>query len=141
MSLVRRFAFWPGQTTDVIAYVRSCDIYQRTKAENVGPRGRLHPLPLLSRRGGVIGVDFLMGLPKTASVFDQIQVHVDFLSGKVHAVPTRSTDSAADAAAIILEMALRSRDGIPDTLLSWTTTPSSPATFSGSSRGASAQVF
>ena len=46
-----------------------------------------------------------------------MQVHVDFLSGKVHAVPTRSTDSAADAAAIILEMTLRSGDGIPDTLV------------------------
>jgi len=58
-----------------------------------------------------------MGLPKTAAGFDQVQVHVDFLSGKVHAVPTRSTDTAADAAAIILEMALRSGDGIPDTLV------------------------
>ena len=117
MSLVRRVAFWPGQTTDVTAYARSCEVCQCTKAEHVGPRGLLHPLPLPTRRGGVIGVDWLMGLPKTAAGFDQVQVHVDFLSGKVHAVPTRSTDSAADAAAIILEMALRSGDGIPDTLV------------------------
>ena len=116
-ALVRRFAFWPGQTKDVASYVRSCDVCQRVKAEHVGPRGLLHPLPLPSRRGGVIGVDWLMGLPTTAAGFDQVQVHVDFLSGKVHAVPTKSTDTAADAAQIILEMALRSGDGIPDVLV------------------------
>ena len=116
-ALVRRLAFWPGQTRDVVAYVRSCEVCQRTKADHVGPRGLLHPLPLPSRRGGVIGVDWLVGLPMTASGFDQVQVHVDHLSGKVHAVPTRATDTAADAAQIILEMALRSGDGVPDVLV------------------------
>ena len=116
-ALVRRLAFWPGQTRDVEAYVRTCEVCQRTKAEHVGPRGLLHPLPLPTRRGGVIGVDWLVGLPMTASGFDQVQVHVDHLSGKVHAVPTRSTDTAADAARIVLEMALRSGDGVPDVLV------------------------
>ena len=55
-----------------------------------------------------------MGLPPTAQGFDQVQVHVDYLSGKVHAVPTRSTNTAADTAKIILDMALRSGDGVPD---------------------------
>ncbi len=77
----------------------------------MGPRWLIHPLPLPSRRGGVIGVDGLVGLPMTASGFDQVQGHVDHLSGKVHAVPTRATDTAADAARIILEMALRSGGG------------------------------
>ena len=45
---------------------------------------------------------------------DMIQNHVDLLSGKVHAVPTRSTVTAADAAAIIRDMCLRSGDGFPD---------------------------
>ena len=53
----------------------------------------------------------------TAAGFDQVQVHVDHLSGKVHAVPTRATDTATDAARIVLEMALRSGDGIPDVLV------------------------
>ena len=116
-ALVRRLAYWPGQTREVDSYVRSCGICQRTKADHVGPRGLLHPLPLPARRGGVIGVDWLVGLPMTASGFDQVQVHVDHLSGKVHAVPTRATDTAADAAQIILEMALRSGDGVPDVLV------------------------
>ncbi len=65
----------------------------------------------------MIGIDWLVGLPMTASGFNQVQVHVDHLSGKVHAVPTCATDTAADAARIILEMALRSGDGVPDVLV------------------------
>jgi hypothetical protein len=42
---------------------------------------------------------------------------VDLLSGKVHAVPTRSTATAADTAAIIRDLCLRSGDGFPDVLL------------------------
>ena len=116
-ALVRRLSYWPGQQRDVAAYVRTCEVCQRTKAEHVGPRGLLHPLPPPSRRGGVIGIDWLMGLPPTAAGFDQVQVHVDHFSGKVHAVPTRSTDTAADAARILLEMVLRSGDGVPDALV------------------------
>ncbi len=40
-----------------------------------------------------------------------------YLSRKVHAVPTRSKATSAEAAQIILEMALRSGDGIPDVLV------------------------
>ena len=47
------------------AYVLSCEVSRRTKADHAGPRGLLHPLPLPSRRGGVIGVDWLPGLPVT----------------------------------------------------------------------------
>ncbi len=58
-----------------------------------------------------------MGLPRTAKIFDQVQAHVDYLSIKAHAVPTKSTDTAADAAQIIFDMVLRSGDGIPDALV------------------------
>ena len=116
-ALVRRLSYWPGQQRDVASYVRTCEVCQRTKAEHGGPRGLLHPLPPPARRGGVIGIDWLMGLPQTAAGFDQVQVHVDHFSGKVHAVPTRSTDTAADAARILLDMVLRSGDGVPDALV------------------------
>ena len=65
----------------------------------------------------MIGVDWIAGLPMTAAGFDMIQNHVDLLSGKVHAVPTRSTATAADAATIIRDMCLRSGDGFPDVLV------------------------
>ncbi len=46
-----------------------------------------------------------------------IQNHVNLLSGKVHAVPSRATATAADAAEIIRDMCLRSGDGFPDVLV------------------------
>ena len=60
-SLVRHLAFWVGEDVDVAEYVRSCQTCQRTKAEH----GLIHPLPLPSRRGGMIGVDWIAGLPTT----------------------------------------------------------------------------
>jgi hypothetical protein len=105
---------WLGQDRDVAEHVRTCQTCQRTKAEHCGPRGLLRPLPLPTRRGGMIGVDWIAGLPTTADGFDMIQNHVDLLSGKVHAVPTRATATAADAAEIIRDMRLRSGDGFPD---------------------------
>jgi hypothetical protein len=114
-SLVRRLTFWVGQDVTVAEYVHTCQTCQQTKAEHCCPRGLLHPLP--SRRGGMIGVDWITGLPTTAAGFDMIQNHVNLLSGKVHAVPTRSTATAADAAAIMRYLCLRSGDGFPDVLV------------------------
>ena len=65
----------------------------------------------------MIGVDWIAGLLTTAAGFDMIQNHVDLLSGKVHAVPTRATVTAADAAGIIRDMCLRSGSGFPDVLV------------------------
>ncbi len=117
--LVRRLAFWVGQDVDVAEYVRTCQTRQRTKAEHGGPRGLLHPLPLPSRRCGMIGVDWVAGLrlPTTEGGFDMIQNHVDLLSGKVHAVPSRATVTVADAVEVIRDMCLRSGDGFPDVLV------------------------
>ncbi len=39
------------------------------------------------RSGGVVGVDWLMGLPRTAKSKDQVQVYVEYFFGEVHAVP------------------------------------------------------
>jgi hypothetical protein len=114
-SLIRPLAFWVGQDLDVAEYVRTCQTCQRTKVEHGCPRG-LHPLPLPSRQGRMIGVDWIAGLPTTAGGFDMIQNHVNLLSGKVHAFSTRAT-ATADAAEIIRDMCLRSGDGFPDVLV------------------------
>ena len=61
-------------------------------------------------------MDWIAGLPTTPAGFDMIQNHADLLSAKVHAVPTRSTATATDAANILRDMCLRSCDGFPDVL-------------------------
>ena len=59
----------------------------------------------------MIGVDWVACLPTTAAGFDMIQSHVDLR--KAHAVPTRATATAVDAAEIIRDMCLRSGAGFP----------------------------
>jgi hypothetical protein len=46
------------------------------EALTVGPRLLFHHLPLPPHRCGVIGVDWLGGLPMTASGFDRAQARV-----------------------------------------------------------------
>ena len=55
--------------------------------------------------------------PPASAGFDMVQNHVDLLSGKVHAVRTRSTAMATDAAMIVRDMCLRSGAGFPDALV------------------------
>ncbi len=98
-SLVRRLAFWVGQDRNVVEYVRTCQTYQRMKAEHGGTRVLLHPLPLPSRRGGMIGADWIAGLPTAAGGFDMIQNHVDLLSGKVRRMLRRFFATCASAPA------------------------------------------
>ena len=65
----------------------------------------------------MIGMDCIARLPTTAAGFDMIQNQVGLLSGKVHAVPTRSTATAADAAVTIRDMCPWSGAGFPDALV------------------------
>ncbi len=80
-----------------------------------------------------------MELPLTAQGFYQVQVHVDYSSGKVYVVPFRSTDIAADAAKHIIDIDLRSGDGKPVVLVVDHDPKLTSTLFS--SRGASAPVF
>ena len=67
---MRRLTLLVGQDCEIAEYVRSYQTCQRTKAEHGGPRGLLHPMQLPSRRGGMIRVDWIAGLPTTAAGFD-----------------------------------------------------------------------
>ncbi len=66
-----------------------------------------------SLHGLMNGVEWIAGLPTTEGGLNMIHNHVDLLSGKVHAVPTRATATAAEAAEIIRDMCLRSCSSSP----------------------------
>ena len=114
-------ALWVGQDVDIAdnVAVRSCQTCQRTKAEHGGPHGLVDPLPPPSRRGGMIGVDWIAGLPTTAAGFDMIQNHVDLLPGKVHAVPTPRRRRRRTPLRSFATMCrpVRSGTGFPDVLV------------------------
>ena len=65
----------------------------------------------------MIESNWIADLPMTAAGFKMIQNHVDLLSSKVHAVLTRTTATATDAAEIIRNMCLRSGAWFPDVLV------------------------
>jgi hypothetical protein len=97
------------------AYVRTCPTCQRVKAD-LPPAGLLFPLPVQSRRGGCISLDFLE-LPAARSGHDFMQVHIDLLTGRVWLVPTFKTATAETAARNYVGSVFRDV-GLPDVFVS-----------------------
>ena len=115
MALARRMVWWPNMASDVEAFIRTCPVCQRVKAERGPPAGLLYPLPVPSRRGETVGLDFL-DMPTAASGHDFLQVHIDFLTGRVWLVPTHKTATATTAASYFGRLAFPiywCRIGIP----------------------------
>ncbi len=107
LSLARRSVWWPGMPAAITEYVRTCATCQRVKADHLPPAGLLFPLPVLSRRGGCISLDF----------HDFVQVHIDLLTGRVWLAPTPKTATAKPAARNFVGSVFR-EVGLPDVLVS-----------------------
>ena len=60
--------YWPGMSTDVRNYVRSCDLCQRSKPAPGKTKGLLQPLPIPTDRWEEVSMDFITGLPLTLAV-------------------------------------------------------------------------
>jgi hypothetical protein len=69
---------------DVAAHVVVCDVCQRVKAEHQRPAGLLHPLKVPEWKWEEIGMDFIIGLPRTPKGYDSIWVIVDRLTKVAH---------------------------------------------------------
>ena len=96
--------------------MRTCPTCQRVKADHLPPAGLLFPLPVPTRRGGCISLDFLE-LPVARSGHDFLQVHIDLLTGRVWLVPTFKTATAETAARNFVASVFRDV-GLPDVLVS-----------------------
>ena len=57
---------WSGLPVEVEEYVRTCPTYQRVKADRLQPAGLPYPLPVPTRRGVCISLDFLEFCPSPA---------------------------------------------------------------------------
>jgi hypothetical protein len=60
---------------DVSAHVALCDVCQRVKAEYQRLAGLLQPLKVPEWKWEEIGMDFIVGLPRTRDGYDSIWVH------------------------------------------------------------------
>ena len=116
VALARRSVWWPSLQGDAAEFVRACPTCQRTKAEHGLPAGLTFPLPVPTRRGGAISLDF-MELPTARSGHDFMQVHLDLLTGRVWLVPTFKTCTAQDAATNFIGSVFREL-GLPDCIVS-----------------------
>jgi hypothetical protein len=72
--------WWYGMKKDVAAHVALCDVCQRVKAEHQRPAGLLQPLQVPEWKWEEIGMDFIVGLPRTRDGYDSIWVIVDRLT-------------------------------------------------------------
>jgi hypothetical protein len=64
--------WWNGMKQDVTEYVALCDTYQRVKAEHQRPAGLLQPLKIPEWKWEEIGMDFIVGLPRTQAGYDSV---------------------------------------------------------------------
>jgi hypothetical protein len=83
--------WWYGMKKDVAAHVALCDTCQRVKAEYQRPAGLLQPLKIPEWKWEEIGMDFIVGLPRTRDGYDSIWVIVDRLTKVAHFIPVKTT--------------------------------------------------
>jgi hypothetical protein len=83
--------WWYGMMCDVAEYVTLCDTCQRVKAEHQRPAGLLYPLNVPKWKWEEVGMDFIMGLPRTQKGYDSIWVIVDRLTKVAHFIPVKMT--------------------------------------------------
>ncbi|WVZ75436.1 hypothetical protein U9M48_023487 [Paspalum notatum var. saurae] len=94
--------WWYGMKREVAEYVALCDVCQRVKAEHQKPAGLLQPLKIPEWKWEEIGMDFIVGLPRTQSGFDSIWVVVDRLTKVAHFIPIKTTYSGAKLAELYM---------------------------------------
>jgi hypothetical protein len=87
--------WWSGMKRDVAAHVALSDVCQRVKAEHQRPAGLLQPLKVPEWKWEEIGMDFIVGLPRTRDGYDSIWVIVDRLTKVAHFIPVKTTYTGA----------------------------------------------
>ncbi|WVZ89507.1 hypothetical protein U9M48_035900 [Paspalum notatum var. saurae] len=72
------------------------------KAEHQKAAGLLQPLKILEWKWEEIGMDFIIGLPRTQSGFDSIWIVVDRLTKVAHFIPVKTTYTGAKLAELYM---------------------------------------
>jgi hypothetical protein len=93
-DLKKKF-WWYGMKREIAEHVAMCDSYRRIKAEHQRPAGLLQPLRIPQWKWDEIGMDFIVGLPRTRAGYDSIWVVVDRLTKSAHFIPVKTNYSNA----------------------------------------------
>jgi hypothetical protein len=92
---------------EIAQYVAWFDTCQQTKAEHQRPIGLLQPLPVPKWKWEEIGMDFVIGLPRTQKRNDSIWVTIDRLTKVAHFILVKTTFGGATLARIYLKEIVR----------------------------------
>ena len=95
--------WWYGLKRDVAEYVALCDTCQRVKAEHQRPIGLLQPMKIPEWKWEEVGMDFIVGLPRTQRGYDSIWVIVDRLTKVAHFLPVKTTYTRPQLATLYME--------------------------------------
>ena len=71
LDLKERY-WWDGLKRDVAEHVAICDTCQRVKAEHQRLAGLLQPMKIPEWKWEEVGMDFIVGLPRTQKGYDSI---------------------------------------------------------------------
>ena len=102
---------------DIVEFIAKCLTCQKIKAEHQKPAGKLKPLEIPEWKWDSIGMDFIMGLPKTRSGFDAIWVIIDRLTKSAHFLAKKTRWSVNILAALYMKEIVRLH-GIPKNIVS-----------------------
>jgi hypothetical protein len=91
----------------IAKYVSLCDTCQRVKALHQRPTGLLQPLKIPEWKWEEIGMDFIVGLPRTQTGYDLIWVMVDRLTKVTHFIPIKMTYFGATLAELYMSRIVR----------------------------------
>jgi hypothetical protein len=87
---------------EIAQHVSRCDTCQWTKAKHQRSTGLLQPLPVPIWNWEEIGMDFVIGLPRTQKGNDSIWVIIDRLTKVAHFIPVNTTYEGATLARLYL---------------------------------------
>ena len=101
----------------MVEYVALCDTCQRVKAEHQRPAGLLQPMNIPEWKWDEVGMDFIVGLPRTQRGYDSIWVIVDRLTKVAHFLPIKTVYTSAKLAKLYMERIV-SLHGVPKKIVS-----------------------
>ena len=102
---------------DISDFVSRCLICQQVKAEHQVPSGLLQPIMIPEWKWDRVTMDFVSGLPLSASKKDAIWVVVDRLTKSAHFIPVR-TDFSLDKLAELYVSQIVRLHGVPISIVS-----------------------
>ena len=107
--------YWRRMKTDILAFVGSCDICQKTKFSNFNKFGFLIPNPIPLRPYQSISMDFIVHLPWSDN-FNAIFVVVDRLTKHASFIPTTTGLTAEEFGELYVKH-IGCRFGLPESII------------------------